>query len=515
MTLASCVRRVRDGSFDPLAAYSVLCDEGRRADSALFETGAVKSRRAERSIVMSEAALRLEGKGRAARAIPLDAAGVVLVDRLVAALAPDPACAVSRDADGATFGWPPLDGDAEERARLKQPGPLDAVRALVAAVEVFDSTGASDDGPLLPCAFRYDFVESLETLPEGRGDAARPDFVFWVPAAGLEIHHVDGRVCAFARDVDPARAEARATALLQTAESASYGPPPAPANAVEADVDLDDEAFAERVRTVQEEIAKGNVYQAVPSRSFRTPCAEPLAAYARLRTSNPSPYLFFLNFGDAILFGASPETCLKVEPDGTASLHPLAGTRPRGRTADGAVDPERDARFEAELRLSTKETAEHMMLVDLARNDLARVCAPGSRRVTRLLEVERFSRVMHLGSTVEGTLDEAWDALHAYAASANMGTLVGAPKLEATALLRRIEHDRRGWYGGAVGFFKADGAFETAIVIRSAVVEDGVACVRAGAGVVEHSDPAAEADETRRKAQAVLEALGAREAAHA
>jgi anthranilate synthase component 1 len=163
--------------------------------------------------------------------------------------------------------------------------------------------------------------------------------------------------------------------------------------------------------------------------------------------------------------------------------------------------------METELKLDRKEIAEHIMLVDLARNDIARISRPGTRRVTKLLEVERYSHVMHLVSVVEGLLDDDLDALHAYAAAANMGTLVGAPKLEAARLLRRYEKDRRGPYGGAVGYLTSDGEFDSAIVIRAAQVTGGMAFIRAGAGVVFDSDPAAEAAETAAKARAVVEAV--------
>jgi anthranilate synthase component 1 len=188
-------------------------------------------------------------------------------------------------------------------------------------------------------------------------------------------------------------------------------------------------------------------------------------------------------------------------------LRPIAGTAARGRRADGSLDTELDARLQAALLTDTKELAEHMMLVDLARNDVARVSRAGTRRVSRLLTVDRYQHVMHIVSEVEGELAPGLDALHAYAASMNMGTLVGAPKIRAAELLRHHEPSRRGPYGGAVGYLTHRGEMDTAIVIRSALVQHGVAHVRAGAGVVLDSDPVREADETRRKAASVLQAL--------
>ena len=255
-------------------------------------------------------------------------------------------------------------------------------------------------------------------------------------------------------------------------------------------------------------IVAGDVFEIVASRTFTIPCPNPLEAYRRLRAANPSPYLFYVAGADSIVFGASPETAVKVA--GTpkrVTIRPIAGTAARGRTDAGAIDADLDTRREAALRLDEKETAEHMMLVDLARNDVARVSRPGTRQVTRLLTVDRYAHVMHLVSEVQGELADGLDALHAYAAAMNMGTLVGAPKIRAAEILREVESSRRGAYGGAAGYLTQGGEMDTAIVIRAAVVRDGIARVRAGAGIVFDSDPASEALETRQKAEAVLRAI--------
>jgi anthranilate synthase component 1 len=232
-----------------------------------------------------------------------------------------------------------------------------------------------------------------------------------------------------------------------------------------------------------------------------------------LRSHNPSPYLFFLHADDGVgrdfvLFGASPESSIKVDANARrVEISPIAGTRPRGLRADGSVDPDLDSRHEAELRLDAKENAEHMMLVDLARNDVARIAKPGTREVAELLRVVRYSHVMHLASRVTGILDGGLDALHACQACLNMGTLTGAPKIRAMQLLHEVERIPRGHYGGAIGYLDGAGNLDTAIVIRAALVRDGIAQVRAGAGVVHDSVPILEAHETRRKAEAVLRAI--------
>jgi anthranilate synthase component 1 len=267
------------------------------------------------------------------------------------------------------------------------------------------------------------------------------------------------------------------------------------------------------VARLKANIVAGDVFQIVASRTFTAPCRQPLRAYAELRRANPSPYLFYVAGQSSVVFGASPETAVKVHgAPRRVTIRPIAGTAARGRLASGDLDADLDARREAALRLDEKETAEHMMLVDLARNDVARVSRPGTRQVTRLLTVDRYAHVMHLVSEVEGALAPGHDALHAYAAAMNMGTLVGAPKVRAAQILREVEVSRRGAYGGAVGYLTHDGAMDTAIVIRAAVVRDDTARVRAGAGIVYDSDPASEAQETRRKAEAVLRAILASEA---
>jgi anthranilate synthase component 1 len=234
--------------------------------------------------------------------------------------------------------------------------------------------------------------------------------------------------------------------------------------------------------------------------------ATPLAVYRMLREHNPSPYMFHIDLGDGVLFGASPETCLKVEA-GQVEIRPIAGTAPRGIRPDGSLDQDMDSRFGVALLLDDKEQAEHVMLVDLARNDVARVSVPGTRRVTDPFTLEKYSHVQHLVSRVKGTLRPDLDALHAYRASANMGTLTGAPKLRAMELIRENEPFSRGFYGGAVGYLLQDGTFDSCIVIRSLRYRDGVYATRTGAGIVADSIPERELEETSHKARACILAV--------
>ena len=218
--------------------------------------------------------------------------------------------------------------------------------------------------------------------------------------------------------------------------------------------------------------------------------------------------MFFMQDNEFTLFGASPESSLKYSQNNRQlEIYPIAGSRPRGFDQQGNIDPELDARLELELRLDKKELAEHLMLVDLARNDIARVCQSGTRQVKELMQVDRYSHIMHLVSRVVGKLHPELDALHAYQACMNMGTLTGAPKIKAMQLIYQFEKQKRHSYGGAVGYLSSDGNFDTCIVIRSAFVQNNIAYVQAGCGEVLDSDPQMEADETRHKARAVINAI--------
>ena len=400
--------------------------------------------------------------------------------------------------------------DLEER--LLAPSPMDVLRTLTR----FASLSPEEKFTLF-CGgvFAFDHVDMFEELPQPASDPLNyPDFEYWL-ADTLIIIEPTGKARILSSffgsdDADRstrayhsavARLETQYARCLKAAEAVEASAQSADA---EPAIDLSDQEYAALVVRVKENIAAGDVYQIVPSRTFSLPCADPLAAYARQRKSDPSPYMFFVSGEQHILFGASPETSVKVWREGGTSIvevKPIAGTRRRGMTGD------EDDRLEADLRLDAKEGAEHIMLVDLARNDVARVSTPGTRRVRRLLTVERYARVMHLVSSVQGELADGLDCLDALQACLNVGTLSGAPKLRATELLREYEATKRGPYGGAVGWLSGTGEMDTGVVIRSAVVKDGMAYVRAGAGVVHDSDPQAETEETRQKASAVLAAL--------
>lgn len=255
------------------------------------------------------------------------------------------------------------------------------------------------------------------------------------------------------------------------------------------------------VQRCKEYIVAGDIIQVVPSQRLARPTvAKPLDIYRSLRVLNPSPYMYFLNLDDFQIIGASPELLVRVEK-GVVLNFPLAGTRPRGRT------PEEDEKMAQILRADIKEQAEHIMLVDLGRNDVGRVSLPGSVQVNDLMRVVRYSHVMHLESEVQGQLRPDRTIYDALRSCLPAGTLSGAPKIRAMEIIAELEQQRRGPYGGAVGYFSFDGNMDTAITIRTIVLKDGIAYVQAGGGVVYDSDPESEYQETLQKAQALLRAI--------
>jgi anthranilate synthase component 1 len=261
------------------------------------------------------------------------------------------------------------------------------------------------------------------------------------------------------------------------------------------------EAFESGVRTIKEHIAAGDIYQAVLSQRFEADVtADPLTVYRALRHVNPSPYMYFIRMGGFAIVGSSPEMLVRVEGQ-HVETHPIAGTRPRGR------NEEEDLRLADELKRNEKERAEHVMLVDLGRNDIGRVCEFGSVRVPQYMGLERYSHVMHLVSTVVGRLADTHDHLDALVSCFPAGTVSGAPKIRAMQILAQLEPTRRDLYAGAVGYIDFAGNLDFCIAIRTITLQDGVARVQAGAGIVADSNPAAEFEETRDKARALLQAI--------
>ncbi len=518
LTRAGQLRTTRNPADDNAAVRPVDC--------VLLESADITTKASRTTVAILEASARLTCWGGTVTAEALDVVngehagpdGLAALTRLEEHLGEH---VTDRSPGRLTLTLPTSADDdptLEERERLTALSTIEPLRVLAQA-EV--------DHPHLPLeagAFAFDYLSTFESLPEvAQGANTCPDYLFYDARIILVVDHPTREATLVGASVDTADLERRMDALaaaidsidnaadVEAPASSTDGAASPVLHAVPTTSDVDFEAVVEEMRGY---IAEGDVYQVVPSRGFTIACPDALAAYHVLRHANPSPYMFYLAAPDFELFGASPESALLHSArTGRVAIRPIAGTRPRGLHPDGSVDHERDTRLELELRTDAKEVAEHVMLVDLARNDVARVSRPGTRSVQDLLRVDRYSRVMHLVSEVSGELADDLDALDAFRASMTMGTLTGAPKLRAAELIRQAEGVRRGSYGGSVGYIRGDGELDTCIVIRSGFVTDGSALVQAGAGVVAASSPAAEVAETVHKARAVLEAVAAAQGA--
>ena len=359
----------------------------------------------------------------------------------------------------------------------------------------------------------YDTVKLMERLPSGNRDALGvPDALFvrptvmaifdsvrdmvtvvtpvW-PEPGVSARQAYARACERLADTvaDFDRALPHSRASME--EIADLPPPTS--NTTKSE-------YHAMVEKAKEYIRAGDIFQIVPSQRFEVPFTlPPLSLYRALRRTNPSPFMYFLDFGGFSVVGSSPEILVRVR-DGQVTLRPLAGTRPRGAT------PAEDVALAEELLADPKELAEHLMLLDLGRNDGGRASKIGTVKVTEQFVIERYSHVMHIVSNVEGELDDSHDALDALIGGFPAGTVSGAPKVRAMEIIEELEKDKRHLYAGGIGYFSAGGAMDTAIVLRTAVVKDGVMHVQAGGGVVADSDPEAEYQETVNKAKALMRA---------
>ncbi len=368
--------------------------------------------------------------------------------------------------------------------------------------------------------FAYDSVRLLEdTIPaQGRDDYGIPDLDFGIYEAFVVFDHLKHRLSIVANVMPDVygsleAARDRAVSLIDSLEAelrsplAGGGLLESPASfppSFDWKSNMTRDQFLEGVEACKEYIRAGDAFQIVLSQRFEAPVsADAVSVYRRLRAINPSPYMFYLDFsghGDFEVVGASPETLVKVQ-GGEAETKPIAGTRPRGR------DDAEDKSLAAELLADPKERAEHVMLVDLGRNDLGRVCAYGSVRVAQFMEVEPLSHVMHIVSVVKGRLREDKHALDALMSCLPAGTLSGAPKIRAMQIIDDLEPTRRGIYGGAVCYLDFRGNLDSAIAIRTLTLKDGIAYAQAGAGIVADSVPVTEYDETRHKARAAMLAV--------
>jgi anthranilate synthase component 1 len=407
-----------------------------------------------------------------------------------------------RDARGADVCLEEAEGD-----------PFEFVRAYLARHRVAPAPGALKFPGGLAGYFGYETVRHIEPKALGapKPDAlGNPDMLLLVSDELAVVDNVMGKLHLVVY-ADPRQPNAlrvaqerlerlRARLAVPLPEHLVLAQPRAPGADAPLERSMSEEQFLAAVRRTKEHVFAGDCMQVqVSQRTTREFRAPPITLYRALRSLNPSPYMFYFDFGDHHVVGASPEIMVRVAGD-RITLRPIAGTRPRG------ASPEDDARIAAELLADPKERAEHVMLIDLGRNDVGRVAATGSVRVTEKMVVERYSHVMHIVSNVEGRLAPGVDALDVFKASFPAGTVTGAPKVRAMQIIDALEPVKRGVYSGAVGYLGFNGDMDVAIAIRTAVVKDGRLHVQAAAGVVADSDPQSEWQETLHKARALLKA---------
>lgn len=526
-----------------LGLVDTVQDGSRPTNTVLLESADIASKQHLTTIAVLAASAQITCTGDT---VTLKALDTTDGPQALKAVAQCLSSAVTRQSDSELVLHLPsvAEDSAEEHARLRERSTMEPLRILT------DQVVAHPHLPLVAGAVAFDYLGTYESLPSvADGANTCPDYLFFNARIILVVDHPSGSCQLVGASLDAAQLSAQMDALeaainelpaqaeqtpsapaeqaapaQQTTSAASVqqaASPEAQATAatsaqqaaedtITAYPTMSDADFCELVAKMQQHIAIGDAYQVVPSRGFVIDCPQPLQTYRYLHDADPSPYMFYIATDDFELFGASPESSLlHSAKTGQVAIRPIAGTRPRGFAPDGGIDHELDIRLELELRSDAKEVAEHVMLVDLARNDVARISAPGTRKVTQLLRVDRYSRVMHLVSEVTGQLASDLHPLDAFRASMTMGTLTGAPKLRAAELIRQYEGTRRGSYGGAVGYLRGDGELDTCIVIRSAFARGGKAIVQAGAGVVSDSVPQREADETAHKASNVLRAIAA------
>jgi len=502
---------------DPMDFFAKISDYGRAQDSCLYESREYLAGSGALSFGTSMPALYLTGTDDEFRIEALRSTGRRMLKYLAEHKERFDFCREVEFGEDAIRGRiKQHDKLMDEQARLGCVNQMDVLRAVAFAFRLASKPFRVTCGLL--GALSYDFVDQFEELPKNDSDLLEnPDYELYFADNIFLVDHENGQGYVVVNVmVTNGNREEIITEAQETFDyyfNVSRLNVPKSRGHIEvtesASTDTEQAEYEEMVRAAKQHIIDGDIFQGVLSRTKAEPCKdEPLDVYKRLRRLNPSPYMFYLNTPNTILMGSSPELNLRVSggDERNVEIRPIAGTKPRGKVGN-KIDPDTDYRYEAELKLDHKELAEHIMLVDLARNDIARVAEPGSRIVTELFAVEKYASVQHLVSNVKGKLRSDLDALSAYLATMNMGTLTGAPKIEAMKLLREYEKTKRGYYGGAVMYLTVDGQFDSCITIRSLQIKDRMAYIRVGAGIVHDSVPRTEFEETEHKARSCLRAV--------
>lgn len=492
---------------NPAKMFNQLC--GKRHATLLLESSEIHKKHNIESMMIIDSALRITAYDTNVIIHAFTKNGASLFPLLEQIL--PSSIKVNKTYNKRELIFPKSDNMMDEDSRIRSLSIFDGLRLLLQTIQ------APKDIPksiFLGGLFSYDLISCFEPIPKFINNSQCPDYCFYLAEILLIFDHqqqVSELSCTlFNKNIEEKNRLKNRMHKLKNQINCIL-PAMIPYTTVQnmqLTCNQNDETYIQIIQTIQKAIRQGEILQAVPSRCFFLPCPSPLAAYNILKKNNPSPYMFFMQDKRFTLFGASPESSLKYNSDTRKiEIYPIAGTRARVYHDDGSLDLDMDNRIELEMRFNNKELSEHLMLVDLARNDLAKVCKSGSRYVADLLRVDRYSVVMHLVSKVVGELHHDFDALHAYRACMNMGTLTGAPKIRAMQIIYEMEKQCRNTYGGSIGYLTGSGNFDTCIIIRSAYVINNTATIQAGAGIVIDSIPQSEADESRNKARAVLRAI--------
>jgi anthranilate synthase component 1 len=508
------IYKVIEQPIDSIEFFAKLSDYGRKKHSILLESADIVPKYGELSIGSTAPCLKVTGFKEDFEIRAFNQLGKKILKLIKKDLS---------FCDKVTYKQDTIKGklipkrkNVSEDERLKLKTHMDIIRAIAFKFKPTEK-------PFIPyCglfgSISYDFIDQFEDLPESKEDILQnPDYELYFLDNLFLTDHKKGQTYLIANALitDNNRNEIYKNCVKTIADYektlAKKLPKPKKSKPKKQLIETDTKQseYEDIVSTMKTHILQGDIFQVVPSRTIIADYnAEPLDIYQQLRELNPSPYMFYINQTSGILLGASPEMSLRVEgnEEKIVEIRPIAGTKPRGLVNE-KVDPDLDSRYETELKIDEKELAEHTMLIDLARNDVAKVTEVGTRYCNEPFIVEKYSHVQHLVSNVRGVLKQGLDALHAYLATMNMGTLTGAPKVEAMKLIREHEKNKRGFYGGAVGYITPNGDMDTTIVIRSMFLKNNKAYVRAGAGIVYDSIPKNEFIETEKKAKACLKAI--------
>jgi anthranilate synthase component I len=488
---------------DPITLYDFMSRSA--SDSFLFESADIREGSGQRSIICTEPCLKITIKSNLFTILALTPTG----NKFLAAIKDDFSFATNL-----TITPNQISGTIEkethlidEESRLKQKNIFDVLRTVVFKFKPRIKLNFPSSG--LFGAIGYNSIDYFETLPATE-KSNLPDMEFYFADKLIVLDHLQHKTYLISNLlVSNEKSKEDHYKCIETINkyekiltklSEFNKNQPVKREITPA---INDDDFKNIVKNAKQHILEGDIFQIVISRSFNVKTNEDhLQIYSRLKDINPGPYMFLFKNRSYTLLGSSPETAVKVSKR-IVEIKPIAGTVRRSKNI------ELDSRLELQLLLDRKELAEHCMLVDLARNDIAKISKPGTRITPQLVQIEKYSHVQHLVSKVQGTLRDDLDALHAYIATMNMGTLTGAPKIKAMQLIRKYEKNNRDFYGGSICYLTPDGEFDSCIIIRAITLQEDVAKVQAGAGIVHDSVPQNEADETLNKAKACLKALGA------